>query len=396
MSIGVSSANAYEGSIAARLRLDRGWSRERLAHEFATIARQRGEALPNKDSIIKQIYRVESGRTLLPQQPYMDLWCSVFGVTAGELFGPEVPQLPVPDTDEAGAFAVISNKFIPAYLRSEAATALAARPDLVPAGDQWWPGCRRVPVGAPAGNANLYLWPWGVALIHLREELELETLTDLALWRRSTYPASRSWVDERFRDITGDPEVCTPYCFSGYWLTRAKWEGPRLDRAVRLLSMPAQLLKRVDQEDDGPALWASGHAVEQVMMRGGVERADLVGFGASGVSVAYASWSSVAYHPLVPGSALPESELVACELLVQGIWCYTREILRQVESGSDPIVPTSYGWRFLRAVRSRLTVATPEETGQAHSMRVAVLETSKLVPQLDAALAALRDSEAGD
>lgn len=392
MSMGVNSANVDATTEAARLRLARGWSRQRLAHEFERVARERGEGLPPKESVIKQIYRVESGRTLVPQPPYVDLWCKVFGVSADELFGQVTPAV---EADEGGLFAVTSHKFIPAYLGGDAIAALAERADMVTPGGQWWTGCLTQPVESIASSADLYMWPWGVALIHLREELELETLADLALWRRSSYRASRAWVDEQFREITGDPEVTSPYCFSGYWLTRSKWEGERLDRAVRLLSMPAQLLQRVDQDADDAELRASGREVEQVMMRDGVERADLVGFGASGVSVAYASWSSVAYHPLVLGSALPESELVACELLVQGIWCYTREILRQVENGTDPVVPTSYGWRFLRAVRSRLTVAAPEETGQAHSMRVAVLETCKLVPQLDAAMAALRDSEAG-
>ncbi|MFD0596715.1 hypothetical protein ACFQZ4_34430 [Catellatospora coxensis] len=55
--------------------------------------------------------------------------------------------------------------------------------------------------------------------------MELETLTDLALWRRSSYPASRAWTDEQVRGITGDQEISSPYCFSGYWLKSAKWEG---------------------------------------------------------------------------------------------------------------------------------------------------------------------------
>ncbi|WP_239168087.1 XRE family transcriptional regulator [Catellatospora coxensis] len=391
----MSSANADAGSTTARLRLERGWSRQRLAHEFHRLASQRGERLPSANSVIKQIYRVESGRTHTPEQPYVDLWCEVFGVGADVLFGSAASAVD-PPADETGPYEVVSHKFIPVHLGGQRAAALAARVDATPAAGQWWAGCRILPVETAAGrSADLYVWPWGVALAHLREELELETLTDLALWRRSSYPASRAWTDEQVRGITGDQEISSPYCFSGYWLKSAKWEGERLDRAVRLLSMPSQLLQRVDRTDDAAALLAGGRQVEQVMMRDGVERADLVAFGASGVSVAYASWSSVAYHPLVAESALPESELVACELLVQGIWCYTREILHQVEAGIDPVVPVPYGWRFLRAVRSRLTVATPEETGQAHSMRVAVLETSKIVPQLDAALTALRDSEAG-
>jgi hypothetical protein len=86
---------------------------------------------------------------------------------------------------------------------------------------------------------------------------------------------------------------------------------------------------------------------------------------------------------------------VACELLVQAIWCYTHEILRQVEAGQDPVVPVEYGWRFLRGVRSRLTAPRALETGQHNSMRDAVLLTSGLSRQLEAAMDALRESGIG-
>ncbi|MCA1702631.1 MAG: hypothetical protein LC808_04935, partial [Actinobacteria bacterium] len=64
----------------------------------------------------------------------------------------------------------------------------------------------------------------------------------------------------------------------------------------------------------------------------------------------------------------------------------------EFEQGRDPLVPDQWGWRYLRAVRSRLINPRPRESGQHRSMREAILETSVLVDQLDQAIEALRDT----
>jgi hypothetical protein len=71
-------------------------------------------------------------------------------------------------------------------------------------------------------------------------------------------------------------------------------------------------------------------------------------FGVQGVSIGYAGWSGVAYHPLARERALSVDELVACELTVQMLWCYCHHILGEIEDGRDPSMPDAYGWRFLR------------------------------------------------
>jgi hypothetical protein len=242
----------------------------------------------------------------------------------------------------------------------------------------------------------LYVWPFGVAVVHLREELELPSLGRLAVWRRTSYPLARAWSDRQFRALTGDQAVTTPYVFSAYWLRRPKWAAERLDTAMRLLAMPSVLLDREDETEEVESLLCGAELVERNLLRdGAVERADLCSFGARGVSIGYASWSGVAYHAVAPRRALAVDELVACQLLVQAIWCYTYEILRQVEAGKDPVVPDAFGWRFLRAVRSRLTAPRALETGQHNSMRDALLLTSGLSRRLEAAMDALRESGSG-
>lgn len=76
---------------------------------------------------------------------------------------------------------------------------------------------------------------------------------------------------------------------------------------------------------------------------------------------------------------------------MQALWCYTNMISEVIENGNDPIVPESYGWRFLRACLSRLTAARPRETGQQRMMKDAILNTSRLTTQLVDAHTILRD-----
>jgi hypothetical protein len=93
-----------------------------------------------------------------------------------------------------GRRSVVSHKFIPAYLGCDAARAVRAA--AVPAVGQWC-DCHRATVHHPAGEADVYVWPFGVAVVHLREELELSSLARLAVWRRCSYPTSRRWADQQ-------------------------------------------------------------------------------------------------------------------------------------------------------------------------------------------------------
>lgn len=376
--------------VAIRMRMERGWSQRRQASEMQRVARDLGIAgLPaSRDTIIKEISRVESGQIAVPDAMYSKLWCTVFDCDPSDLFGHL--DAPAPDESTAETYAVTSHKFIPAHLGCTAIHKLweQASPDET----QWGP-CRRLPLQHPTGTATLYLWPIGVAVIHLAEELEPRSIAELAVWRRTTYPQSQAWGDAQLTEILGT-RTETAYVLSVYWLARPKWSGPTLDAAVRLLSMPTHLLDREDATCGNAELLSAGEMVERELLRDlNVDRNDLVPFGARGVSVGYASWSSVAYHPTAPRRALAVDEIVRCELMVQAIWCYTHAIAAQIEAGEDPIVPAAYGWRFLRGIRSKLTAPRATETGQHHSMREAIIATSDLEKQLNTAINALRESE---
>ncbi|WP_432126724.1 hypothetical protein [Streptomyces sp. bgisy082] len=115
-------------------------------------------------------------------------------------------------------------------------------------------------------------------------------------------------------------------------------------------------------------------------------------FGVRGVSTGYAGWSGVAYASHSRERGLTVDELVACELTVQALWCFTRQVQQMIEDGQDPSMPEEYGWRFLRAASSRLTTARAQETAQHVLMREAIMKTSGLAERLRAAQDALRES----
>ncbi|WP_243761668.1 hypothetical protein [Streptomyces sp. YIM 98790] len=192
------------------------------------------------------------------------------------------------------------------------------------------------------------------------------------------------------RDLLGGRgrQPAAEYVLSLYWLHAGPWTEPELHTALRLLSTPSVLVDRTVPEDvqalEGP--------VEQALFTSGFDHPDVVSFGVRGVSAGYAGWSGVAYHALSPERALGVEEIVACELTVQSLWCYSRQIQQLIENGEDPSMPQQYGWRFLRAAYSRLTTARPRETAQHCLMREAVVKTSGLAGRLRAAQEALRES----
>ena len=52
-------------AVITGLREERGWGRGRLAKEFELVARRHGLTSPTRESMQKQIYRLETGNTCL-------------------------------------------------------------------------------------------------------------------------------------------------------------------------------------------------------------------------------------------------------------------------------------------------------------------------------------------
>jgi hypothetical protein len=245
------------------------------------------------------------------------------------------------------------------------------------------------PVEHLQGDCTLHLWPHGVAILHLVEELDLPNLAQLAVWRYRSYEQNLDWATSYLRNHVAADAAAT-YILSMYWIHQPTWAGNLLDTAVRIACAPRVLVDR-DKAGSEESL-ATAEQAERELLAQGFEHHEMRSFRLPGVSIGYASWSGVAYHPLDPSRCLAEDELVTYELQMQSIWAYCDHINSAVEQGRDPVVRDGYGWRYLRAARSRLTHPRPQETGQHRSMREAVLETSGLAGHLQQAIEVLREA----
>jgi hypothetical protein len=245
-----------------------------------------------------------------------------------------------------------------------------------------------------AAECTVHVAPCGVALFHIVQPRCPDSLTELALWRYRSYASDLPWAAQAVQDLVGErgaPAARPEYVLSLYWVNASPWSGDQLHTALRLLSTPSVL---VDRGAAGGVTALDG-PVEETLLASGFDHPDVVPFGVRGVSAGYAGWSGLAYTSLSAERSLGVAELVACELAVQTLWCYSRQIQQMIEDGQDPAVPEQYGWRFLRAAYSRLTTARPQETAQHCLMREAIVKTSGLAERLRDAQDALRECGIG-
>lgn len=291
---------------------------------------------------------------------------------------------------EIAEFSGRSHKFIAAYVSSDAVQRIVEHGSAKPAPGQWIE-CYTADTGHSGGDCSLYLWPFGIAVFHLVEPLAMPSIARLAIWRVRSYDENLAWATSHLRQLTREDTASASYVLSVYWIDSHDWHIEQLDTALRIICSPRVLLRR----ELGEASSQCGQAemVERSLLAGGFENGDIRAFGLSGVSLGFASWSGVVYHPVSPEQCLTENDFVRCELAVQAIWAYCQYVTDQVETGSDPVVPSQYGWRFLRGARSRLLNPRPLETGQHSAMRSSIIDTSGLASRLDQAMEILYQTE---
>lgn len=290
----------------------------------------------------------------------------------------------------AGHIGVDSHKFLPVFIGVERARRL--RTHMTPGAEGQWLESSSARIAHPeARSCLLHVFACGVAVLHLVQPHEPTSLTELAVWRYRSYAADLPWARDRLRDLLEEDHSGVPhpeYVLSLYWLTSGPWAGGTYDTALRLLSTPSVLVDRGALGGPAPL----DGSVEESLLATGFDHPDIVPFGVRGVSTGYAGWSGVAYASHSHERSLSVDQLIACEMSVQALWCFTRQIQQMIEDGQDPSVPEQYGWRFLRAAYSRLTTARAQETAQHVLMREAIMKTSGLADRLRAAQDALRES----
>ena len=304
---------------------------------------------------------------------------------------------PIRRTDQQTAedrphFSARSHKFVTAFVGAEGAARFSESAGCAPAAGEWHT-CYSAPVEHPEGDCTLYVWPCGSAIFHLVEHVQLSTIAALAAWREVSYGDNIKWAIDYLAPIAPVEDESAVYVLGTHWVNEPAWPAELLDTALRIMSTPKVLLHRGRAMDDEHL--AHAELVEQSLLSEAYDHVGIESFGVRGISAGYASWSGVVYHPISAERSLTEAELIACELAIQSMWAYSDAIARQVEQGRDPQVPPEHGWRYLRGVRSRLTVSRLRETGQHQAMRRAILRTCDLMPALDQAIETLRDTDRG-
>ncbi len=384
-----STSTPTPNRVLLELRTSRGWGRPRLAKELHRFCLSRNLPSPGEENIKKQIYRLESGQIRSPEEFYSHLYCQFFEKSPHDLFGDVRP-----DNDGSTVIKIFSHKFIPVYIGAQAAEDLRTAAQASTAARQWTECCSAPVAYAGAGTCTMYVWPFGVVVYHLVEELMPTSIAEISVWRRTSYLENIDWATRHLEEQVGRPPLDAPYVLSAYWVDSTPWDGGRLDTSLRLLCIPRVLLER-EEDCRGQPSQAHAELVEQALLREGFNHPEIIDFGMKGMSFGFASWSGVVYHPTAPARALTEHELVSCELSVQAAWSYCNFIRTEVERGRDPVVPADYGWRFVRGLRSRLTTERPQETSQHRSMREAIVETSGLSRHLADAVETLREADGG-
>lgn len=350
-----------------------------VAARLCAAATRRQVQLPDPANVKRHYQRIETGKVGTPTEPYLSLICETMGRSPLELFG----RLD-PDSSAAETFSIRSHKFVPTFIGAD--NVAAAREHFAADAVDHDMACAGAEVDYGDSSATLYLFPFGVALFHVIEDLAFESVAGVARWRRTSYEDALEWAGEALTRAVERP-VEAGYVFSFYWIGNTMWSSDVLLSAMRLLSMPEVIFS-----DQGPleAQLSNAEAVERSLLRDGFEHPEIVDYGIMGISIGCASWSAVAYHALAPARALDETTHVEVELRTQAVWCYCRAIHDQVEDGQDPDVPDGYGWRYLRAMRSKAISPGAQEPTQSLSMRRAIFATSHLDDQLTSAIECLR------
>ncbi|MEU4360505.1 helix-turn-helix domain-containing protein [Promicromonospora sp. NPDC023987] len=287
-----------------------------------------------------------------------------------------------------GGLQVESHKFLPVFLGAERVARLV---DLVgaPATDSWL-DLSVAPVWHEDADAcSLYLSACGVALVHLVQTPEVSSLGELAHWRHRSHRNDPDWVAGTLAELLGEADLASlrpGYVFSGYWLHQLPWEERHRDTGVRLTAHLSMMLDRT-----GTEIRPVSPEVEHDMLASGFERQGAISIGLAGIATGCSSWSGVAYHPLDPARSLTVGSFVELEVSLQTMWCYARHIQEATEEGRDPGVTDAYGWRFLRAARTRMTTARANEWVQVRMLREAIVTTSGLDTLLLGAQNALRE-----
>lgn len=368
-------------------------SHEKLAYLLREKAKERGVSIGTLDSVTRHIKRIEAGHVRDPSSVYKNLLCAVLKKTESVLFGTvnrEANHDSLDNSTQTRTFLLRNHKLIPAFIGADLAERainnLVVRTETSPA------DCYHCTLTHPRDGvvSDLWIWPFGVAIFHLVEDVKFSNLANFAVWHRRVYDEQMKWVNETIESLLAS-NASAQYAMPINWIVRSIWTESELDTALRILTTPRMLLQRTAHTETSDL--AHAELAERAIFQRGLNQFDAIEFGLEGTSVGVASWSGIVYFPLALPRALLESEILAYERTVQAAWSYCDWIRSQVEAGNDPQVRPQHGRRLLRALRSMITNPRAEESPQIYPLRSAILATSGITAHLNQAADALTERE---
>ncbi|MBE1580484.1 hypothetical protein, partial [Amycolatopsis roodepoortensis] len=331
-------AGSNQALRACRDRL--GWSLDRAARELHRIGLEAGIPVPtDAESVRRTLIRHEAGDSAPKRtdDPYARLYSLAYRRPAHELFGSLRPAVSLD-----GTFAVTAHQFVPVHVGPnvrQLVDELGAEECFV-----GWASAHRVELvldGDRPVRGDLYVFAWGVAVLHAKTSHRPESIAELAVWRRETHRSTRERLARHLASVLQHGEQPTRYVLTAFWLDEPAWSARDLHTAMRLMTSPRVLL------GSGSADLHQARQIEKRLFSEGFAPDDHVPVGIDGVSLGWASWAGVSYHPLATTAALCETDLVTVELLAQGLWCLCDDLDQQVRAGKDPVLPEGHDWRWL-------------------------------------------------
>lgn len=369
-----------------------------LSHEkLAYLVRERAEvcdvSIGTLDSVTRHIKRIEAGHVRDPSSVYKNLLCSVLEKTEAALFGtvsPEARHDSSRNSAQTRTFLLRNHKLIPVFIGADLAE--RAIGNLAMRTQAGATDCYHCSLSHPRTEvvADLWVWPFGVAIFHLVECVEFPDLANFAVWHRRVYDEQIEWANKTIESLLAS-HASAQYAMPINWIIRSTWTKSGLGTALRILTAPRILLQRTAHTESSDL--AHAELAERAIFQCGLDQFDATEFGVEGTSVGVASWSGVVYFPIATHRALSELEILTYERIVQAAWSYCDWIRSQVEIGNDPKVRPRHGRRLLRALRSLITNPRPEESFQVYPLRIAVLATSGITEHLNQAADAITELE---
>lgn len=274
------------------------------------------------------------------------------------------------------SICIESHKFVPVYL--------GHRPEVgLPRPSPWIPYNQ---LDTPEGS--LCVFESGVGVWHLRETIEVESIVDLAVWRRDSYhnilggdhsihkrlPSVLSMPagpkTQPLRSFIGKPG----YVLSAYFVRSHCWPESQLKTGLKLMCSPHVLHGSDDQVVEGPRV----RALERLLLTQGIDHPDVREFGIYGIAFGYASWAGVSLFDFVDDNSSLGAEIIQFELALQSVWWLCHCLGNMPPNQGRKGRAAGHSWRNVAADLAKLKSIGPTEHTPRRTMVEAILATSRI------------------